>query len=91
MFFLYIYHGAECKSGTMYKVKNLSQYMSLSGGRMVRVPGGLTYVPPLHALSRFETCHGLMPMKCLRLWQKYETQDTTMLSACFEYEQRYIC
>ncbi len=30
-------------------------------GRMVRVPGRVTHVPPLHG---FETHHGRMPMKC---------------------------
>ena len=51
---------------------------------MVRAPGRVTHIPPL---SGFETRHGLMPLNCLSLWQKYNMHvDIIMLLVYFGYE-----
>ncbi len=66
-------------------VYNVGTRLSLSTGRMVRTLGRATYIP-----VELETCHGLMPRKCLSLWPLEKIiHDITMLymlSVNFEYE-----
>ncbi len=47
------------------------------GGRMATAPRRVTYMPPL---SGFETHHGLMPKKCLSLWQKNKMHTSVYVS-----------